>query len=87
MFAPLPRMSRSSSRATRPCACGCERPTQRTWFPGHDGRATGWAIRVERGMALDDVPANERKGAVRMLRSRGTFDAVIERGNPRKQAA
>lgn len=49
------------------CACGCGAKTQSTWYTGHDGRAYGWALRIHRGaMKLEDVPANERKGAMRM---------------------
>jgi hypothetical protein len=45
--------------------------TKGTWYPGHDGRATGWAIRVERGLlGLEEVPANERQGAELMLARR-----------------
>lgn len=84
---PLPKMpSARRSRPTHACACGCGAPTKRTWFPGHDGRATGWALRVERGViGLGDVPTNERAGAVIMLERRGTYEMVIRQGNPRKQ--
>lgn len=52
--------------------------TKSTWFPGHDGRATGWATRVEKGMPLEAVPANERAGAEFMLRRRGSWlEAVM----------
>jgi hypothetical protein len=65
-------------RPSRPCACGCGAPTKSTWFPGHDGRATGWAIRVERGvMKLADVPANERRGAEFMLARRAAEVAKV----------
>lgn len=84
----LPRIARLARvRPVRSCACGCGQPTGKTWFPGHDGRATGWALRVERGMALLAVPANERAGCVILLRKRGSFAAVVERGNPRAVAA
>lgn len=66
----LPAMPRASRkpRPTQPCACGCGAPTKGTWHPGHDGRATGWALRVERGvMTIDEVPANERKGCSIMM--------------------
>lgn len=69
----LPAMPRSGRRARAivPCACGCGLGTKSTWHPGHDGRATGWAVRVERGlMGLGDVPTNERAGAERMLADR-----------------
>jgi hypothetical protein len=69
----LPAMPRSGrkNRPTRPCACGCGMGTKGTWYPGHDGRATGWAIRVERGLlGLEEVPANERQGAELMLARR-----------------
>jgi hypothetical protein len=66
----LPRSSRRN-RPVVPCACGCGAGTRGTWFPGHDGRATGWAVRVERGMmTIDDVPANERAGARIMIARR-----------------
>lgn len=66
----LPAMPRAGrkNRPIVPCACGCGLGTKGTWHPGHDGRATGWAVRVERGMmTLDEVPANERRGAEIML--------------------
>lgn len=69
----LPAMPRAGrkNKPIVPCACGCGQGTRGTWFPGHDGRATGWAVRVERGMMkLEDVPANERAGAVIMLKRR-----------------
>lgn len=59
----LPRAGRAS-KPIHPCACGCGQGTRSVWFPGHDGRATGWAVRIERGLlTIDDVPANERAGA------------------------
>lgn len=62
--------------AVHGCACGCGGPTKRTWYPGHDGRANGWATRIEKGLiALADVPANERKGAEIML-ARHAADAA-----------
>lgn len=67
----LPAMPRTGRKA-RPvvaCACGCGMGTRGTWFPGHDGRATGWAVRIERGlMTIDQVPSNERAGAMIMLK-------------------
>lgn len=66
----LPSM-RNGSGAPHPCICGCKQPTKRTWYPGHDGRATGWATRIERGIIkIDDVPANEQAGARYMLQRR-----------------
>jgi hypothetical protein len=42
--------------ATRPCACGCDRLTQRTFAPGHDARLKAVMIRVIRGvMTIDEV--------------------------------
>jgi hypothetical protein len=67
----LPAMPRSG-RKNRPivaCACGCGMGTKSTWYPGHDGRATGWATRITRGLlTIADVPANERAGAEIMLK-------------------
>lgn len=76
----LPRAGRSA-KPIRPCLCGCGGGTRGTWYPGHDGRATGWAVRIERGLiALADVPANERAGAEFMLgrRERERAEAVGE---------
>lgn len=77
----LPPMT-GANRPTRPCACGCGRPTKSTWYPGDDGRATGWALRVSDGrMALGDVPANERAGAAIMLvRRHGWTPAEVAAG-------
>jgi len=62
----LPRVKKV--KPTRPCACGCGMATKSEWHSGHDGRATGWALRIERGlMSIDEVPANERRGAEIML--------------------
>lgn len=69
----LPALPRSGRRARSvvPCLCGCGLGTKSTWHPGHDGRATGWAVRVERGlMTLADVPSNERAGAEFMIARR-----------------
>lgn len=70
----MPKMPTTrKAKATRACACGCGQPTQATWTTGHDGRATGWAIRIERGMAWDAIPANERQGAMIMIKRRGNI--------------
>lgn len=59
------------------CLCGCGGLTKGTWVSGHDGRATGWALRVERGaLTLADVPVNERNGAMIMLTRHG-FGALV----------
>lgn len=74
----LPRLGRKA-RPIVPCACGCGLGTKSTWFPGHDGRATGWATRVEKGlMAITDVPANERAGAMIMLKRRAEERAAAK---------
>ncbi len=66
-------------RPTKPCVCGCGTPTKGTWAPGHDGRATGWALRVERGiLTLEQVPDNERAGAELMLARRGVAVTHVE---------
>ena len=62
----MPRMTKV--KPTKPCACGCGMPTKSTWFPGHDGRAKGWALRVMRGViGIDEVPSNERAGCELMM--------------------
>lgn len=65
----MPAMPKAKrNKPTRPCACGCGHPTKGTWASGHDGRATGWALRVTRGtMKLEEVPANELAGCKIML--------------------
>lgn len=58
-------------KPTQPCMCGCETLTKGVWAPGHDARARGWAIRVERAICkLADVPANEQAGAKHFLKLR-----------------
>lgn len=69
----LPKLPSSArprkEKAKQPCACGCETPTTGTWAPGHDARARGWALRIDRGiMKLAGVPANEQAGAKYMLK-------------------
>lgn len=68
----LPSMPRknSSNKPVHECACGCGMGTKSVWFPGHDGRATGWAIRIERGICTLDDTGIERKGAMIMLKRR-----------------
>lgn len=72
----MPKMpSAKKNKPSRECACGCQGLTKSIWVSGHDGRATGWAIRVERGvMTIDDVPENERPGAIHMIEKRGIID-------------
>lgn len=75
VMAKLPAMPRAAkSRKAKPevdCACGCGSTTKGTWAPGHDARAKAWAIRVERDIiTIDQVPANERKGAERVIAER-----------------
>lgn len=82
-LAALPALPRTGRRAKAivPCACGCGLGTKSTWHPGHDGRATGWAVRVEREiMGIDEVPANERKGAKIMLARRQAAAAAAKVG-------
>ena len=68
MIAMPPMPTAKKNKPSRPCACGCGQATKSIWASGHDGRATGWAIRVKRGyMTLDEVPANERQGAEIMI--------------------
>lgn len=75
----LPKMS-GKSGAKHECACGCKRLTGGTWFPGDDGRATGWATRIEKGfLTLADVPANERQGALIMLDRRVKANAAASK--------
>ncbi len=72
---PLPALPRSARerkpKPTKPCQCGCKTPTTGDWAPGHDARANGWALRIEREVIkLSDVPENEREGAKFMLKLR-----------------
>lgn len=71
-------------KPTNDCACGCGGQTKRTWFPGHDARANGWAIRIEKGlMKLGEVPENEQKGAIRMLKERKEGGLTKEKVAPK----
>jgi hypothetical protein len=68
----MPRMPRSRGprkpKPLVPCACGCPVQTRATWAPGHDARAKGWALRLNRGIcSMEQIPADERKGAQFML--------------------
>ena len=79
----LPKMPRSSSRKQKPlvpCACGgCGMLTKSTWFSGHDGHCTGWAIRIEKGLLdIDAVPDEVKAGVARILAKRGTKVEVPE---------
>lgn len=71
----MPKMRKA--KPTRPCVCGCGQPTKGMWFPGHDGRAKGWALRVMRNViTIDDVPINERAGCELMMARLAESDAV-----------
>ncbi len=73
----MPKMG-SKGGAIHGCICGCGMPTRRDWHAGHDGRASGWATRIERGLlTIDDVPANERNGARIMLQRRAADRATV----------
>lgn len=79
----LPKLP-SASRARKPkplvaCTCGCNGMTKGLWVPGHDARARGWAIRIERGICkMGDVPANEQAGAKFMLKQRKELGTATE---------
>lgn len=68
----LPKASRGP-RKEKPmvdCACGCGGQTRSTWVPGHDARAKGWALRIDRNVCkMSDVPENEQAGAKLMLKA------------------
>lgn len=71
---PLPKMTSArvaterKAKPVRDCACGCGTQTKSEWAPGHDARARGWAIRIQRGIiTIDQVPVNEQAGANLML--------------------
>lgn len=81
----MPAMGRG--KAIRECACGCGAPTKATWHPGHDGRATGWAIRIERGMGWEQIPENERAGAAIMTARRANANAKANAATKATQAA
>lgn len=86
----LPKLP-SASKARKPkpmhdCACGCGTQTRSQWAPGHDARAKGWALRIEREiLTIKDVPENERPGALLMLKARkelGTTGKItLAKGN------
>ena len=87
----MPSAARTrKEKAKKPCACGCQTPTTGQWAPGHDARAKGWAIRVERGIVeFKDVPANEQAGAKLMLDARKGIDKAnitLAKGNKGKKA-
>lgn len=64
----------------QPCACGCNTPTRSTWAPGHDARARGWAIRIERNICkMIEVPENEQAGAKLMLKVRKELPAAADK--------
>lgn len=74
----MPRMPKLSA-VTHNCKCGCGQPTKRVWASGHDGRATGWALRVERNVIkLTDVPSNEVNGAIHMMLTRATSTTATQ---------
>lgn len=68
----LPSAARTRKpKPQQPCACGCNTPTRSQWAPGHDARARGWAIRIERSIVkMSDIPVNEQAGAKLMLKLR-----------------
>lgn len=69
------------AKPVKPCACGCGTMCKAMWAPGHDARAKGWALRIERGVCkMGDVPANERDGAKHYLglRQVGAAEANAE---------
>lgn len=71
---PMPKMPSNRKNKVRPqvdCKCGCGGKTAGTWVPGHDARAKGWAIRLERNIVkMSDIPESERTGAKHMLEAR-----------------
>lgn len=85
----MPTMKRArKQKPLRDCACGCGRQTKGTWFPGDDGRATGWALRIAKGLlTIEDVPENERAGAVLMLARHGQTVEVPQTKAERRRAA
>jgi hypothetical protein len=67
-MAKMPRVRSRKPKPLRDCACGCGGQTRATWAMGHDARAKGWALRIQRNICtMDDVPVNERQGAKLML--------------------
>lgn len=73
----LPSINRPRKKKIQPCACGCGTDTSKTWAPGHDARAKGWALRIDRGICkMSDVPENEQQGAKAMLKLRRELAAA-----------
>jgi hypothetical protein len=51
----------AGNRQERPCACGCDRTTARTFAMGHDAKAKSLLLRVERGeLKASDIPRSLR---------------------------
>lgn len=84
----LPSATRArKDKPSKACACGCGTMTKSEWAPGHDARAKGWALRIERGiLEMEDVPANERQGAELMLARRKASPDASEKGKNIKLA-
>lgn len=54
----LPALPRAASKQKPEvdCACGCGAKTRSTFYPGHDSRLKGWALRIARNvLTLDDM--------------------------------
>ena len=56
--AKLPALPRGATKQKPEvdCACGCGAQTRSTFYPGHDSRLKGWALRIARNvLTLDDM--------------------------------
>ena len=90
---PLPRKA-GAPKPEKPCDCGCGLMTRGKFFPGHDSRLRGWAIRVARGVwSLEDIkPPYAAEGEqakvkeyIARLKKEGKFDELKTPTAPRKK--
>ncbi len=92
---PLPRKA-GAKKPEKECDCGCGLMTRSKFYPGHDSRLKGWAIRVARGVIkLEDIappyaaPGEQAKVReyIAKLKKDGLFEALKTPTQPKKKAA
>ena len=98
--AKLPALPRAASKQKPlvPCACGCPAMTRSTFYPGHDSRLKGWALRIARGvLTLADMTEKygcvegEQKAVeahIKQLKKEGKWEALkLPQAQAKKAAA